>query len=81
MKKSVAAVNKAMEIPAYKPTITLDSKLYPKLDTLKVDDVIDLSIKVKITNISRSQYSSGKELHVSGTIENASDEDNEHVDY
>lgn len=60
----------------YKPTITLDKSLYPDVDKLKVDDVVNLNVKVKITNVSRDQYG-GNQLHVSGTIENAEDEDNE----
>lgn len=74
-KKTEKEVRQALEVPEYKPTITLDEKLYPDLENLKVDQEIELKIKVKITNISRFQYSPKKTLHVSGTIENAKGED------
>lgn len=75
-KKTASAVAKAMDIPAYKPTITLDKNIYPDIANLKIDQVVELKIKVKINNISRERYNQNK-LHVSGTIENAADETND----
>lgn len=79
-KKTAKEVASAIGIDDYKPTITLDKKIYPDLDKLKVDEIVDLTIKVKINNISRSQYGD-KALHVSGTIENAESESSDSEDY
>lgn len=73
-KKTVKEVNKAMAMPVYKPTITLDKSIYPDIKNLKIDQVVELKLKVKINNISRSQYDPQKPLHVTGTIENAAKE-------
>lgn len=74
VKSKKEATARMLDMPEYKPTITLDEKLYPDLNNLKVDQVVDLHVKVKINSISRSQYDPKKALHVSGTIENAAEE-------
>lgn len=79
-KTKVSEVSKAMGIPEYKPTLTLDKKLYPDLKNLKIDQVIDLNVKVKINSITRSQYNPSQPLHVSGTIENAQSEGSDDYD-
>jgi hypothetical protein len=75
-KKTAAGVAKGLglKVPEYKPTLTLDEKVYPDLKSLKVDDVVDVHLKVKITSVSKSQYDPSGKLHVTGTIENAAKE-------
>lgn len=77
MKKTVKDVNEAMGVKEYKPEITLDEKIYPDLKDLKVDDVVDLSVKFKVTSVSKSQYDTSDKLQVRGTIENAESESGE----
>ena len=69
-KKTESAVAKAMEVDTYKPTLELDKNIYPDIANLKIDEKINVTLKVKITNISRDRWNNDK-LRVSGTIENA----------
>lgn len=75
-KKNLKDVETAMGIEEYKPHIEITKKLYPDIDKLKVDDVINMSIKVKVKRISRDEWGD-KKLHASGTIEDADSEDYE----
>lgn len=68
-KKTVAEVEKAMDVE-YKPSLDINEKMYPKIKDLKVDDVINLSLKVKITSVSRDRWNQNK-LSVRGDILNA----------
>lgn len=72
-KKTVAAVNKAMEVPEYKPTIEIDDKMYPGVKDLKIDQEVTLSLKVKVKSIRRDRWN-GNKLCVTGEIENANPE-------
>lgn len=70
-KKTKASVAKAMEVPyEYKPSLELTESMYKGLKDLKVDDVVNIELKVKVTSIRRQQYE-GKELCVSAEIQNA----------
>jgi hypothetical protein len=71
-KKSKASVAKAMEVEyEYKPSLELTDSMYKGLKDLKVDDVVNIELKVKITSIRRQQYGEKKELCVSAEIQNA----------
>ena len=72
-KKSKKQVAKAMEVEAYeyKPSLELTESMYKGLKDLKVDEVVHIDLKVKVTSISRRQWSKNKELCVSAEIQNA----------
>lgn len=77
--KSKAVLAEKMGVDEYKPTIEIDEKMYPKVTDLKVDEVVNLSLKVKVTSIRRDRWNNNK-LCVSGTIENADPEKEDDMD-
>lgn len=72
--KNEKTVAKAMGIEDYKPTIQLDKSLYPDIGKLKIDDVVELNVKVKITDLHRQRWQNNK-LCATGEIQNAEPEE------
>ena len=75
MKKTKEQVAVAMDIDELKPTIELNSKVYPKTKELKIDQELTLTVKVKIINVSRDRWG-GNRLQAIAEIESIKDASN-----
>lgn len=65
------------EDSGYCPSISVDNKMIPELEDMKVGDIIELSVKAKITSINK--YRSGETQYTldieEGEAENEEDEE------
>ena len=74
-KKSKEAVAQAMEveIPEYRPHLEITEKMYPKLKNLKVDETVEMNLRVKVTSINREEWGD-KKLRASAVILDAQED-------